>query len=124
MTYDVKLGTHVLVTTTDEGAAHRIAEAFDADRDSLFQCEGLDLEVVETDRDAEPDEPAAPAITAEQAAIHHLSVPDVQDAIAAADEVDTVRHIRDAEELNPRSQGPRSGIIDSAEERIGELDGE
>ena len=64
MTYDVKIGPGaVVITTTDEGAAQRIAKAIEAERKHLFQCDGLATSVAKSDRDAglEAESPEAPA---------------------------------------------------------------
>jgi len=62
-TFDVTLGRHnVLLTTTQAKAAERIGAAIAAEAEHLFQCEGLKVDVVQTDRDgssteAEPGKP-------------------------------------------------------------------
>lgn len=59
-TFDVTLGRHnVLLTTTNAKAAERIGAAVKAETEHLFQCEGLKVDVVQSDRDGSSTEAEA-----------------------------------------------------------------
>lgn len=120
-TFDVTFGRHnIVVVTTDSGAANRIASAIQAEQlaGHLFQCEGHNAGVTPSDR----DRPVAEAPVDFDSAIHSLTLGEVIGTIDAADDVESVRHILEAEEANPRKAGPRVSVVKRARARIEEFE--
>lgn len=115
MTHDVVIGESRVVTTTDADAAARIAAAVEAEREHLFQMDGLRVRVEETSRDAR----RGTRSFADE--VHDGTVADVAGMIAAANTVEEVEAIVKAERTNPRSAGPRVSLLNAGDSRIAEL---
>ncbi len=112
-THDLKLGTTlVLLTFTNPEAAGRVSAAIEAERESLFQCDGVPLNVVQTDRDAGEDE-----IPAFDRGIHETSQANVLSAIPGFTS-EEANNVLNAEKLNPRAQGPRPKLVAALENYI------
>lgn len=119
-THDLCLGMAAILVFTDADAAQRVADAVEAEREYLFQADGLGVSVrQDTGRDIDPhaeDEDEDPE-EAFRDLVHGRKVPEVVAMIRAAQDSEAVDRIRTAERDNPRPQGPRQGILDECDER-------
>lgn len=112
-THDLRLGTTlVLLTFTNPEAAGRVSDAIEAERESLFQCDGVPLTIVEGERDAADDE-----IGEFAAGIHETSQANVLSMIPGLSSGEATE-VLDAEQLNPRAQGPRPKIVAALEKYL------
>ena len=114
MVYDVKQSNRVLITLVNEGDAKDMVELLN---DGYGEFQGPeDAWVVEpTERDGKP----APAKGEEKQ--WAMSVGEVQELLEGEDNEDVVRSIWATETRNPKYDGGRKGVLDAAEERLGEL---
>jgi len=126
MHYDVKFGQAVVMTLTDVDAAAALGMALDEAAEHGFQTEGLRSHVVETDRgdgelkssppvekDAEPPE--------EEDEYYSLNADEAKAHIRENSDPDILREDIQREKDHPRFDGGRIGVIDDAEEYLGEL---
>ncbi len=126
MHYDVKFGQSVVMTLTDVDAAATLGLALDEAAEHGFQTEGLRSHVVECDRgdgelkssppvekDAEPPE--------EEDEYYALNADEAKEHIRENSDPDILREDIQREKDHPRYAGGRKGVIDDAEEYLGEL---
>lgn len=114
MHYDVKFGQSVVMTLTDVDAAAALGLALNEAAEHGFQTEGMRSHVVECDRSAtekpvEIDEYFA------------LNAEDAMSHIRENSDIDTLKEDIQREKDHPRFKGGRIGVIDDAEEYLGEL---
>lgn len=119
--YDVKFGEAVVMTVELEAAANRLAEALNDAASYGFQTEGLKASVEECDRGAGvlklvPDEDPS-----DDDVYYALRAPDAQAWIRGHEEPDDVRALILTERAHPKYDGGRSGVLDDAEEYLGEM---
>jgi predicted esterase len=113
-TFDLRLGsTLVLLTFTDLDAAERVAGAVEAERGSLFQCEGVPIQIVSGARDAVVDVP----LSEYAISVHSMTQADALEEIVGLD-ADMAEAMLAAELLNPRARGPRPKVVAALEENI------
>ena len=111
MTYDVMIGKTPILVTTSEEAAREIADAIEANSKNLFQCDGMRVTVMPSDRDS-----AAPRSRDEE--LWAAPYADIVDEIRTTDDLARVAEILEIEGGNPRSAGPRISVMNAAAARL------
>ncbi len=116
--YDVTFGKTVVMTVTEIHAATRLAEALNDATQYGFQTEGLSSHVEEVERgQVLPD----PEEVTDDDVYYQLNSGDASAFIRGHENVDDVRSFIITERSHPRYDGGRSGVLDDAEEYLGEL---
>ena len=123
MHYDVKFGKAVIMTVTDVHAAADLASALTAAAESGFQTEGLKSSVVECDRGDGILKSAPPVEKDEEPEDEYyaLNAKEAKEHIRENSDPDILREDIQREKDHPRFDGGRKGVIDDAEEYLGEL---
>lgn len=118
--YDVKFAGAVVMTVDDIHVATSLAEALNEAALSGFQTEGLKASVEETDRGPGIVE-EAPEDLSDDEIYYALNAGDASIVIRSHEDADDVRSMILTERAHPRYDGGRSGVLDDAEEYLGEL---
>ena len=117
MHYDVKFGGTVVMTVTDPDDANSLAaELQRVSLSSGFQTEDINSDVVETDRGSEMEETGA-----EEGGYYDFNSDEALEYIRSHEDPEDVRRIILLERSHSRYDGGRTGVIDKAEEYLGEL---
>ncbi len=121
MHYDVKFGTAIVMTVTDPEDANALSATLQRVANSSgFQTEGLNASVEECDRGSGiPAE--APEDPSDDEVYYKLNAGDAGAWIRDHEDPDDVRALILTERAHPRYDGGRSGVLDDAEEYLGEL---
>ncbi len=123
MHYDVKFGQSVVMTLTDVDAAAGLATALDEAAEHGFQTEGLRSHVVECDR-GDGELKSAPPVEKDEEPedeYYALNAEEAKEHIRENSDPDILREDIQREKDHPRFDGGRKGVIDDAEEYLGEL---
>lgn len=113
MVYDVKDGHAIVITVVHEDDARKVVELLKSIE--VFQGPSAHYRVEAVDRES------GPAAGSEEA-VWEMTVKELSATIEAEEDANVVRALLATEKRNPSyTPDGRSGVVDAAEERLGEI---